>query len=102
MLESAALAFGWINPLWGQMASSPCRDDKPQSAHHPSCICVCVSDWPAKMVDGSVLEYDASLAAQRLCSVGPQACVACVLKVFHGVIPQCLLGKCGLASKHVC
>lgn len=42
MLESAACAFGWINPLLGQMAPSPCRADKPQSAHHPSCICVFV------------------------------------------------------------
>ncbi len=42
MLESAACALGWINPLLGQMAPSPCRADKPQSAHHPACICVFV------------------------------------------------------------
>ena len=42
MLESVACAFGWINPLLGQMARSPCRADKPQSTRHPSCICVCV------------------------------------------------------------
>lgn len=45
MLESAAYAFGWINPLLRQMAPSPCRADKPQSARHPLlhfCVCICV------------------------------------------------------------
>lgn len=36
MLESVACAFGWINPLLGQMAPSPCRANKPQSACRPS------------------------------------------------------------------
>lgn len=35
MLESAADAFGWINPFLRQMAPSPCRADKPQSVLHP-------------------------------------------------------------------
>lgn len=48
MLESAACACGWINPLLGQMAPSPCRDHKPQSARHPSCICVCVCTFQPK------------------------------------------------------
>lgn len=86
MLVSVACAFGWINPLLGQMAPSPCRADKTQSACHPGCICVCVClcscacfspkkkgstgrQAVAKMVDGSVLvwEYDGSLLALPLC-----------------------------------
>lgn len=51
MLECVAGAFGWINPLLRQMARSPCRADKPQSARHPLShlyvcvyvVCVCVS-----------------------------------------------------------
>lgn len=42
MLESAADAFGWINPFLRQMAPSPCRADKPQSVLHPLLhFCVC-------------------------------------------------------------
>lgn len=39
------VAFGWINPLLGQMAPSPCRASKPQSACQPlfACLFVCVS-----------------------------------------------------------
>lgn len=78
MLESAAYAFGWINPLLRQMAPSPCRADKPQSARHPLlhfCVCVCVYMFHqkkstgklavVKMVNGSVLvlEYDGKSAS---------------------------------------
>lgn len=112
MLESVACAFGWINPLLGQMAPSPCRADRPQSAHHPSYI-FCVSVFHqkkkkttrhtgrlalAKMVDGSVLvlEYDGSLPSLPLCLCA-HACV-CALKIIHEDMPQYLLGKCGLAA----
>lgn len=42
ILESAACAFGWINPLLRQMAPSPCWADKPHSACHPLLHCVFV------------------------------------------------------------
>lgn len=88
MLESGVRAFGWINPLLGQMASSPCRAHKPQFVTLPAFVCVCVctsvssqkkegkkkekssgSQAVAKMVDGSVLvlEYDWSLLTLPLC-----------------------------------
>ena len=56
MLEFVAGAFGWINPLLRQMARSPCRADKPQSARHPlshlyvcvCCMCLCVHVFQKK------------------------------------------------------
>lgn len=94
MPESVPCAFGWINPLLGQMASSPCRAEKRRQLVAPSWISVrvvmcftpkklageCRTSWLLGSV--LVMEYDSRL---RICKPPPCVCArtracVCVLK----------------------
>lgn len=119
MLESGVRAFGWINPLLGQMAPSPAELTNPsQFVTPPAFKCVCVpkciipkkrkkkkssgSQAVAKMVDGTVLvlEYDWSLLTLPFCvSVCARVhTVVCFLNIIHEDMPQFPLGKYGVAG----